>query len=66
MKRYVISIADSYTSKNKINIVEANNPIQAICNATGDCIEEFEGLNLKDVLELYLKGNVLISEPVEI
>ncbi|EKS4345167.1 hypothetical protein QB607_003171 [Clostridium botulinum] len=66
MKRYVVSIADFHTSENKINIVEAENSIQAICNATGDSIEEFEGFCLKDILELYLKGNILISEPVEI
>lgn len=66
VKRYAIAKANLYDNINKVHIVEANNPREAIFKATGDNKKDFEGYTMEDILQNYFDGDILISEPVEI
>lgn len=64
MKKYVVGLANLYNGSNKLHIVEASNPIEAMKTVLGLQHEEFS--NIEEIQAYAHDGELLISEPMEL
>lgn len=64
MKKYIVGLANLYDGSNKLHIVEANSPIEAMKIVLGLQHEEFS--NVEKIQAYAHDGELLISEPMEL
>jgi hypothetical protein len=63
MKKYVIGLANLYENTNELHVVEANNPIEAMCKVL-ETDDEFN--SVEEVKQYAFDGDMLITEPLEL
>lgn len=64
MKKYVVGLANLYDGSNKLHIVEANSPIEAMKIVLDVQHEEFK--SIQEIQAYAHDGELLISEPMEL
>lgn len=64
MKKYVVGLANLYDGSNKLHVVEANSPIEAMKTVLDLQHEEFG--SIQEIQAYAHDGELLISEPMEL